>query len=245
MKLEGKIRPHTRREIIKSLGSIGILSSLINSLNYKLAYPVDLSTKKIKEGVIKFQGDVFVNDKIINEKKIKNQNIPIDSILKTGPSSSLLFVIDKDAFLLRENTTIKLNHHKNKKRLLGFEISNGGILSVFSKKERRIRTPSALIGIKGTALYLEVDSVKTYICTCYGTSVLQVKKDLSIKETVKTNHHDEPRYIYSKLTSIFPAPVVNHTDLELIMLEELVFRKPPFLDKDGKIKESAKIYSYY
>ena len=31
-----------------------------------------------------------------------------------------------------------------------------------------------------------------------GTSVLQVKKDLSIKETVKTNHHDEPRYIFSQ-----------------------------------------------
>ena len=73
MKLEDKIRPHTRREIIKSLGSIGILSSLINSLNYKLAYPLDLSAKKIKEGVIKFQGDVFVNDKIINEKKIKTK----------------------------------------------------------------------------------------------------------------------------------------------------------------------------
>jgi len=89
---------------------------------------------------------------------------------------------------------------------------------------------------------LEVDSVKTYICTCYGTSVLQVIKDLSIKETVKTTHHDEPRVIFSKINSIIAAPVMNHTDLELIMLEELVFRKPPFLDKDGKIKESAKNY---
>ena len=240
MKLEDKIRPHTRREIIKSLGSIGILSSLINALNYKLAYPLDLSTKKIKEGVIKFQGDVFVNDKIINEKKIKNQNIPIDSILKTGPSSSLLFVIDKDAFLLRENTSIKLNHHKNKKRLVGFEINNGGILSVFSKNERKIRTPSALIGIKGTALYLEVDLEKSYICTCYGTTLIQVKKDLTIKETVKTNHHDEPRYIYSNKDIIEKAPVINHTDLELIMLEELVFRKPPFLDNEG-----TKYQDYY
>lgn len=91
---------------------------------------------------------------------------------------------------------------------------------------------------------MEVDLEKTYIRTCYGTTFIQVIKDLTIKETVKTNHNDEPRYIYSNKDVIEKAPVINHTDLELIMLEELVFRKPPFLDKDGKIKESAK-NNYY
>ena len=237
MKIEEKIRSQTRRKIIKSLGSIGILSSLFNALSYKLAYPVGLSKKKIKEGIIKIQGGVYVNNKIINEKNIKSQDISIDSVLKTGPSSSLLFVINKDAFLLREKTTIKLNHHKNKKILVGFEIFNGGILSVFSKKERIIRTPSALIGIKGTGVYLEVDLEKSYICTCYGTAFLQVKNDLTIKETVNTNHHDEPRYIYSNKNIIEKAPVINHTDLELIMLEELVLRKPPFLGDKGSKKQ--------
>ena len=36
--------------------------------------------------------------------------------------------------------------------------------------------------------------------------------------------------------NIEKAPVINHSDLELIMLEEQVLRKPPFVDKDGKIK---------
>lgn len=62
------------------------------------------------------------------------------------------------------------------------------------------------------------------------------KKDLTIKETVKTNHHDEPRYIYSKKNIIVKAPVINHTDLELIMLEELVLREPPFIDSKGEKK---------
>ena len=71
---------------------------------------------------------------------------------------------------------------------------------------------------------MEVDLEKTYIRTCYGTTFIQVIKDLTIKETVKTNHHDEPRYIYSNNDVIEKAPVINHTDLKLIMLEELVFR---------------------
>jgi len=237
MKIKDNVKSYPRRDIIKFFSNFGIVSALINAFNYKLAYPVGLSMGIIKEGVIKIQGDVYLNNKTINEKNIINKNIPIDSILKTGPSSSLLFVIDKDAFLLRENTTIKLTHHKNKKRLIGFEINNGGILSVFSKKERTIRTPSAIIGIKGTAVYLEVDLEKSYICTCYGTSLIQVKKDLTIKETVKTNHHDEPRYIYSKKNIIEKAPVINHTDLELIMLEKLVLRKPPFLNDEGTKKQ--------
>jgi ribosomal 50S subunit-recycling heat shock protein len=47
---------------------------------------------------------------------------------------------------------------------------------------------------------------------------------------VRTRHHDEPRYIYRKgmPRMMEKAPVVNHTDAELILLESLVGRKPPF-----------------
>ena len=147
-----------------------------------------------------------------------------------------MFVDAKDAFLLRSNTILKLKHHKNKKRIVGFEVIKGGVLSVFSKKKRKIRTPSALIGIRGTGVYIEVDKEKTYICTCYGKAILQRKDDLDIKEVIKTSHHDEPRYIYLNNNNIEKAPVINHSDLELIMLEEQVLRKPPFVGKDGKVK---------
>ena len=42
--------------------------------------------------------------------------------------------------------------------------------------------------------------------------------------------------IYIDKNNIEKAPVINHTDLELIMLEEKVLRKPPFVGKDGKVK---------
>ena len=56
------------------------------------------------------------------------------------------------------------------------------------------------------------------------------------RETVHSTHHSAPRYIYAHgempIQMIEPAPVVNHTDAELIMLEALVGRKPPF-EEDG------------
>ena len=45
-----------------------------------------------------------------------------------------------------------------------------------------------------------------------------------VTETVTTQHHDEPRYIYSGKKEIENAPVINHTDKELIVLEKLLGR---------------------
>ena len=66
------------------------------------------------------------------------------------------------------------------------------------------------------------DSEKTYVCTCYGTSHLQVKDVLEISEFVTTSHHDQPSFIYFGEKRIEQAPVINHSDQELILLEKLV-----------------------
>lgn len=58
------------------------------------------------------------------------------------------------------------------------------------------------------------------------------------RETVSTTHHDAPRYVYAHgempIKMIEQAPVVNHTDAELTMLEALVGRKPPFVGSGGE-----------
>ncbi len=47
---------------------------------------------------------------------------------------------------------------------------------------------------------------------------------------MRTRHHEQPRYILPKGAPqmMMKAPVVNHTDAELAMLESLVGRSPPF-----------------
>ena len=51
------------------------------------------------------------------------------------------------------------------------------------------------------------------------------------REVVRTRHHESPRYIYGKgrATVVEKAPVINHRDEELILLESLVGRMPAFL----------------
>jgi hypothetical protein len=109
------------------------------------------------------------------------------------------------------------------------------VLSVFEPGARkRIQTSTASIGIRGTGVYVEVDEMRTYVCTCYGEAELTPVDDPKAGETVRTTHHDQPRYIYPKgmPRMIEHAPVINHTDAELVLLESLVGRKVPFDPKN-------------
>jgi hypothetical protein len=93
-----------------------------------------------------------------------------------------------------------------------------------------------VIGIRGTAVYVEAQGERSYVCTCYGEAVLEPRADPQARETVRTMHHEQPRYIMAKGAPqmMMRAPVVNHTDAELEMLESLVGRRPPFLGRGYK-----------
>ncbi len=198
----------------------------------------------LSTGIRKITGEVFINGQRISPEQLEGPDgvpVPSDASISTGSAGSAVFVIGRDAFLMRENSRLVLKPYLmngKQNEISGFYLRSGAILSVFAKKKRTLRTLTAVIGIRGTGVYLETDSEKTYVCTCYGTSHLQVKDEPKIRETVTTLHHDQPRFIYSGEKRIDPAPVINHSDQELILLERLVGRVPPFVkqerDKVGK-----------
>ena len=181
------------------------------------------------------EGDLIINGELLNKSELKDKKIPQNALVETSDSGGVALVIGKDAYLLRENTSVKFKHNK-KKKVKGIELNKGALLSVFARRRLKIRTVAAIVGVRGTGLYLEADEEKTYVCTCYGKVKLQVRNSPSISEIVKTKRHDEPRYILKNENRIVEAPIINHTDLELIMLEKLVLRKPPFVGEDGKVK---------
>ena len=113
----------------------------------------------------------------------------------------------------------------------GLRIVTGAVLSVFQPgKPKMINTPTATIGIRGTGIYVEALPGETYVCTCYGVADLAAVNDPAAYETVRTEHHDQPRFVmaHGAPQMIMKAPVINHTDAELILLESLVGRVPAF-----------------
>ncbi|HXF78254.1 MAG TPA: hypothetical protein VN598_05300, partial [Usitatibacter sp.] len=109
----------------------------------------------------------------------------------------------------------------------------GGVLSVFSKKPVTIKAATASIGIRGTGAYLEIDPGGVYFCLCYGDAVVD-GPGMAASRVVHTTHHEEPLLLHDDGSAmrIEAGPFRNHTDAELIMLEALVGREPPFMN-DG------------
>lgn len=186
-----------------------------------------LAAGAVGKGVARVKGEVSVGGR---PAKRGMEVAPGDAIV-TGRGAELIFVVERDAFMVRANSRIELSEQAGRLAVSGLRVLTGAILSVFEpRREKRIQTATATIGIRGTGIYVEVEKTRTYACTCYGEAELVPVDEPKEAEVVRTKHHDQPRYIYAKgmPRMIEKAPVVNHTDAELILLESLVGRKPPF-----------------
>ena len=103
----------------------------------------------------------------------------------------------------------------------------GALLSVFGRgAAKRVVTPTSTIGIRGTGLYVESQPERSYVCNCYGEILIAAADDANVTERITSRHHDAPRYVSKG--RITPAPFINHTDVELALIEALVGRTPPF-----------------
>ena len=174
--------------------------------------------------VFAVQGEVLADGKPVNRESL----ITPTQTIQTGPGAHLVFVLGSDALLLRENSRLELRLLAGAKQL--FRLVNGALLSVFGPRDPNapidVHTTQVYMGIRGTGLYVEARAQETYACTCYGRVQLTSALDAGLSETVTSLHHDAPRLISAK--GIAPAPFINHTDAELMLLEALVGREVPF-----------------
>lgn len=180
-----------------------------------------LAQGRVEKGIYRLRGDVHLNGIPVQQ----GGEVRPGDTLRTQPGAEIVFVSQRDAFIVRGNAEASLVAN-------GLRVVSGAVLSVFAPGERKeIRTSTAVIGIRGTAVYIEAEPGRTYACTCYGQTVLAPIGDPAAAETVSTTHHEQPRYIMASGSPqmVMPAPVINHTDTELILLESLVGRQPPFI----------------
>lgn len=192
------------------------------------------ATRPFPDGVQEIKGEVSVN----NAPTKLGALISPGDVVSTGANGQVVFVIGQDAYFLRANSRVQVSGDAASKSASGdvkaavvraLNLLSGKMLATFGKGEKKISTPTVTIGIRGTAIYVEAEPMRSYVCTCYGEVVLEAKES-SATETIRAKHHDAPRYIYGAGVpqSIVNAPVINHSDAELNMLETLLGRSPPF-----------------
>lgn len=173
-------------------------------------------------------GEVKVNGKEISKR---SKIIPGDTI-QTGNGARIAFVVGTDAYLLKENAYLQLEGGAGAKVARALRLLTGGLLAVFGKSTtpRHLHTATVTAGIRGTGIYMQAEAARTYFCTCYGAVEFEVAGS-GERKLVMASHH-KGGWINSAASggTHFGGPVmVGHGDDDLVALESLVGRKPPFM----------------
>ena len=171
------------------------------------------------------EGEVWVNQALATQETL----IKPGDMIKTGAKSRIIFVMGEDVYKLGARSILQLNSNNDENSFAKtMRLVTGTLMGVFSKGEKKIEVPTAAIGIRGTGLFLKIESNSTYFCTCYG--------ETEIVTTGLTPHHQPVATVYHKAYSISHDsnnPLLtadqlrDHQDKELYHLESLIGRKPP------------------
>jgi len=221
----GELDDPRRRILIQALAA-GFFSSAGNAAAQLFGRaPGKLPTG---QSIYRVSGRVTVNSQ---EATLQTRIVSGDTV-ETAPNAEVVFAVAEEAFLLRGGSRMVIEKPPSG-LTSALRLVTGKILSVFGRgRPTRIITATSTIGIRGTGVYTETDPEQTYFCTCYGVAEVAANNDPSSKETVAATHHDKPLYILAKGKkgeSIRRAPFINHTDQELMLIETLVGRTPPFV----------------
>jgi hypothetical protein len=223
-----------RRRLLISGLAAGVFSSLLPEKSALADSILGSQPSKLPPGqsIYRLYGNVTVNGK----PATMSTPITANDVIQTGKNSEIVFVVGGNAMILRAESHITIQGEKKEDSsflISALRILSGKILSVSRNKGMAIRTPTATIGIRGTGLYVEADPELTYFCTCYGTTDVVSNNDPSSKDTVVATHHDKPLYITANAAqsgnNVRAAGFINHTDQELMLIETLVGRTPPFV----------------
>jgi hypothetical protein len=207
-----------RRYWMAGVGALGITSIISEAL----------AKGDVPPGIAKLDGSATVNGR---DAKVGTP-VNLGDRVATARGSQAVVVVGSDAFLLRGNTVIEVQGSQG--ILSSMLVATGQVLSVFSKKPVAIKAATASIGIRGTGAYIEIHPGEVYFCLCYGEALVEGPGMANARE-VRTTHHETPLLLRDDggIMKVEPGPFQNHSDAELVMLESLVGREPPFM-KDGK-----------
>lgn len=227
-----------RRKFLVEALTLGLFGS-VGSLSFMQAsYALGDVPKKLPAGrsIYKLKGQVIVDGQNANI----GSKITSSSRVETGPNSRVTFVVGGDAFILRSDSELQMGGEGF--LISGMRILTGKLLSVFGERTapHRIATSTATIGIRGTGIYIESEPDKTYACTCYGHTQITALADLNVSRDIITEHHEKPVYILPTASNkqlIVPAPMKNHSDSELSLIEALVGRTTPFASGGYKVNK--------
>ena len=177
-----------------------------------------LSITLLNATEIKIEGNVLINGKKANTK----MKVNLGDYIVTSKKSKIVFNIGQDAFMAKGKSEFSIEQGEGVRKI---NVISGGLLGVFKKGSKyKLSTENMTAGIRGTGVFIQSKEHKSYFCTCYGKTEVEVSKK---HFTMQAEHH---KMIWVKENGEVKAAkeLEGHTDEELRELEAFVGRVPTF-----------------
>ncbi len=163
--------------------------------------------------IYSMQGQVWVNG------VAANHHTPIhfgDRIL-TGANSRVILSLDQNVYSIHSRSALKLPEQSKNFTL---KVLYGAFLAAFRHDTHKtIETQTAVLGVRGTGLYIDTEQPQPYLCLCYG--------DVDHQGThIHADYHKAVNF--DRQSGVLTdSSMLGHTDHELAELEALVGRTTP------------------
>jgi hypothetical protein len=169
--------------------------------------------KPVVGEVVYLEGSVQIDGK---EAEIGQQLRSIVTVV-TGPASSCeLTFAGKNAVRVAQNARATIDFSK---AVVDIDLAAGGVTSVLRKLQTvagndafRIRTQTAVAGVRGTSFCVWTDDTSTYVCSCNGTVHTEDAAGGNAFSTTAAHHSARFYRRTGAGISVEDAGILFHTD---------------------------------
>ena len=202
------------------------------SVTWGLTCGVSLAAASPSSNVVELSGEVWLN----GDRLRPNQSVQTGDAIETGSRGHLVFVIGRTAFQVRAHTALSVMRGTTFLTVSELQVKHGGVVSVWAQSTpSRIVTPQVTVNVKQAGVYTEVSAPhrRTYCCNCFGQVQLITQGEVKASHA---EHHqsfwvDAPQGGLDRLEA---APVVKHTDQEVVFLNQLLHQKSPWHPSESR-----------
>lgn len=144
------------------------------------------------------------------------QPITSGAVVQTGPASVCEITWgNRNIIQVQENTRVVLG---TARFAPGLDLQRGSVAAILNKLDAvtgrnsfRIRTSSAVAGVRGTAFFVKVeDAGSTYVCACNGA--VDVTRGLGRQAELASSEHMARRFARTGLTTRITEPGLLYHD---------------------------------
>jgi len=166
-------------------------------------------------------GQVWVN----GEPAMTQTAIHFGDKILTGAGSSVTIILDENVYRLGPRALFTLPRIDARGVMRLFY---GAVLAVFRHQSNKtIYTPTSVLGVRGTGLYLDAGYRQTYLCLCYGDVDFADSENPGNSVAIHADYHQAVIFDHASRKIRRGNSIDGHADANLFELEALAERTPP------------------